>query len=120
MERAALATALTLHSSLTIASTYSEPPTISLDIDGRMTGNAAWLGTLASLRGAQKVIASDDVEGSLRRGCRRSSLWPRRLANKTLDPLYNCRSSGLSAYGAAWPNRSAHNGGESARSLPSN
>ena len=112
MERAALATLYTA-----LVTDYCLDllgATGDIVIDGRMTGNAAWLGTLASLRGAQKVIASDDVEGSLR-GAAALAAWPRRLTNKTPRPSLQLSLPGLSAYRAAW-RAALPDGGKSARS----
>ena len=68
-------------------------------IDGRMTSNSTWLGTLASLRGAQRVTASDDIEGGMR-GAAALAAWPRHLAAHTLRPCSPLPLPGLDAYRA--------------------
>jgi len=83
-------------------------------VDVRMTSNGAWLGTLASLRGAQKVTASSDVEGGMR-GAAALAAWPRQLAAKPLRTCSPLPLPGLAAYRAIW-RAALPEGGKSASS----
>jgi len=83
-------------------------------IDGRMTGNVAWLDTLASLRGAQRVLASGDAEGSVR-GAVALASWPHCLTTSPLRPCSPLPLGGLEAYRAAW-RAALPEGGKSASS----
>ncbi len=70
-------------------------------VDGRLTSNRAWLGTLASLRAKQRILASDDAEGSTR-GAAALAAWPRRIESSPPRECSPLDLRGLQEYRVRW------------------